>query len=54
MSRVFKCTRERIRQIEEKAMRRMRHHTRMSRFEGFQQQIVASRTYTPVRMENIA
>ena len=54
VSRVFKCTRERIRQIEEKAMRRMRHRTRMSRFDGFQQQAVASRAYTPVRMENIA
>ena len=54
VSRVFKCTRERIRQIEEKAMRRMRHHTRMNRFDGFQQQTFAYQTYSTTHIESIA
>lgn len=54
VSRIFKCTRERIRQIEEKAMRRMRHHTRMTRFAGFQEQSLLYQTYTPVVVEDIA
>jgi hypothetical protein len=54
VSRVFKCTRERIRQIEEKAMRRMRHHTRKDRFQDFQERAFAYQTYSPVRVEEIA
>jgi hypothetical protein len=54
VSRIFKCTRERIRQIEEKAMRRMRHHTRMNRFKGFQEPSFAYQTYSPVGAKEIA
>ncbi len=54
ISRVFKCTRERIRQIEEKAMRRMRHHTRKDRFQDFQEKSLAYQTYSPVSVEEIA
>lgn len=54
VSRVFKCTRERIRQIEEKAMRRMRHHTRKDRFQGFQETPFAYQMYSPVNIQEIA
>jgi hypothetical protein len=54
VSRVFKCTRERIRQIEEKAMRRMRHHTRKERFQGFREESFAYQTYSPVGIQEIA
>lgn len=54
VSRIFKCTRERIRQIEEKAMRRMRHQTRINRFKGFQEYSFAYQAYSPVGMEEIA
>lgn len=54
VSRVFKCTRERIRQIEEKAMRRMRHHTRKDRFQDFQEHSFAYQTYSPVNVQEIA
>lgn len=54
VSRIFKCTRERIRQIEEKAMRRMRHHTRMDRFKVFQERIPDYRDYYPAGLEETA
>jgi hypothetical protein len=54
VSRIFKCTRERIRQIEEKAMRRMRHHTRLERFKLFQESIPDYRDYFPVNFEETA
>jgi hypothetical protein len=54
VSRVFRCTRERIRQIEEKAMRRMRHHTRSNRFRIFQECVPDYRDYFPAKLEEIA
>lgn len=54
VSRVFRCTRERIRQIEEKAMRRMRHHTRLERFKVFQERILDYRDYFQARFEQAA
>ena len=54
VSQVFKCTRERIRQIEEKAMRRMRHHTRKDRFQDFQEKSFPYQTYSPVSVQEIA
>src|SRR5207344_3233355 len=33
--RIFKVTRERIRQIEAKAIRKLQHHTRSNRLRGF-------------------
>ncbi|MBU6180731.1 MAG: sigma-70 family RNA polymerase sigma factor, partial [Verrucomicrobia bacterium] len=35
VSHIFKVTRERIRQIEAKALRKMRHPTRIRQLEGF-------------------
>jgi len=54
VSRIFRCTRERIRQIEEKAMRRMRHHTRLERFKIFQDRRSPDRGYFPLRLEEAA
>jgi hypothetical protein len=54
ISRIFRCTRERIRQIEEKAMRRMRHHTRLDRFKVFQERISDYRDYFPKKLEETA
>jgi len=54
VSRVFRCTRERIRQIEEKAMRRMRHHKRSTRFKVFHESVPDYRDYVPVKLEEIA
>jgi len=54
VSRIFRCTRERIRQIEEKAMRRMRHQTRLDRFKVFQERIPDYRDYYPAGLEEIA
>lgn len=54
VSRIFRCTRERVRQIEEKAMRRMRHHTRLDRFKVFQERIPDYRDYYPAGLEEIA
>ncbi len=51
VSRIFRCTRERIRQIEEKAMRRMRHHTRLDRFKVFHERIPDYRDYFPTKLE---
>ena len=33
--RIFKVTRERIRQIESKALRKLQHHTRSNQLKGF-------------------
>jgi RNA polymerase primary sigma factor len=33
--RIFKVTRERIRQIESKALRKLQHHTRSEHLKGF-------------------
>lgn len=54
VSRIFKCTRERIRQIEEKAMRRMRHRTRLNRFRVFQERIPDYRDYFAQNLKEIA
>ncbi len=35
VGRIYGCTRERIRQIQDHAMRRMRHHTRLKRMQVF-------------------
>jgi hypothetical protein len=54
VSRIFRCTRERIRQIEEKAMRRMRHHTRLNRFRVFQERTPDYRDFFPISLEETA
>jgi hypothetical protein len=54
VSQIFKCTRERIRQIEEKAMRRMRHQTRMTRFYDFQEYSSDSPTYFAFTVAEVA
>jgi hypothetical protein len=45
VSRIYGCTRERIRQIQDRAMQRMRHHTRISRMEVFRERIYDYRDY---------
>jgi hypothetical protein len=54
VSRIFRCTRERIRQIEEKAMRRMRHHKRRNRFKVFQERLTDYRDYFSSDLRDIA
>ena len=54
VSRIFRCTRERIRQIEEKAIRRMRHHTRLNRFKVFYERTPEYQDYFPVKLEEMA
>lgn len=39
VSRIYGCTRERIRQIQEQAMRRLRHVTRSNRLEIFRERV---------------
>ena len=54
IGRIYGCTRERIRQIEEQAMRKMRHHTRSSRLEVFRQRTSDYRDYYISEIEKIA
>jgi RNA polymerase primary sigma factor len=37
--RIFKVTRERIRQIESKALRKLQHHTRSNHLRGFVEEL---------------
>lgn len=45
VSRIYGCTRERIRQIQERAMHRLRHQTRFERLQIFQEHILDYRDY---------
>lgn len=47
VGRIYACTRERIRQIEEKALNRMRHKSRLEKFEAFHERILDYRDYYP-------
>lgn len=47
VGRIYACTRERIRQIEEKALNRMRHKSRLDRFRAFHERILDYRDYYP-------
>ena len=51
VGRIYACTRERIRQIEEKAIKRMRHKSRLDRFEAFHEKILDYRDYHPATVE---
>lgn len=46
VGRIYACTRERIRQIEEKALRRMRHKSRIDRFKIFKEKVLNYNDYT--------
>lgn len=46
VSRIYGCTRERIRQIQEKAMGKLRHATRQSRLQIFQERTSDYRDFT--------
>lgn len=54
VSRIYGCTRERIRQIEEKAIERMRHRTRSSRLAVFRERIYDYRELSSGMLEKIA
>jgi len=54
ISRIYGCTRERIRQIEEKAMRKMRHITRSHRLQVFCERTFDYRDYFISNTEQIA
>jgi len=45
VSRIYGCTRERIRQIQDRAMQRMRHHTRLDRIKIFRERLLDYRDY---------
>jgi hypothetical protein len=45
VGRIYACTRERIRQIEEKALRRMRHKSRLEKFRVFKEKTLDYRDY---------
>jgi hypothetical protein len=47
VGRIYACTRERIRQIEEKALKRMRHKTRIDKFKAFHEKTLDYRDYSP-------
>ena len=46
VGRIYGCTRERIRQIQVRAMERMRHHTRLEKVRVFHEHILDYRDYT--------
>ena len=52
--RIFKVTRERIRQIESKALRKLQHHTRSGHLKGFVESLNANfgQEEVPVAVEN--
>jgi hypothetical protein len=54
VGRIYGCTRERIRQIEEQAMRKMRHHTRSNRLKVFRERTPDYRDYYISEFEKIA
>ncbi len=54
VGRIYACKRERIRQIEEKAMQKMRHHSRSSRLEVFWERISDYRDFYLSETEKIA
>lgn len=45
VGRIYACTRERIRQIEEKALGRMRHKTRLDKIKAFHEKTLDYRDY---------
>ncbi len=45
VSRIYGCTRERIRQIQDRALQRMRHHTRLNKIKIFGEHILDYRDY---------
>lgn len=45
VSRIYGCTRERIRQIQDRALERLRHQTRLNRIKIFQERIPDYRDY---------
>ena len=47
VGRIYACTRERIRQIEEKALNRMRHKSRVEKFRAFHERVLDYRDYYP-------
>lgn len=47
VGRIYSCTRERIRQIEEKALKRMRHKSRLDKFRAFHERTIDYRDYHP-------
>jgi RNA polymerase primary sigma factor len=47
VGRIYSCTRERIRQIEEKALKRMRHKSRLDKFKAFHERTLDYRDYYP-------
>jgi hypothetical protein len=47
VGRIYSCTRERIRQIEEKALNRMRHKSRLDKFKAFHERTIDYRDYHP-------
>lgn len=47
VGRIYSCTRERIRQIEEKALKRMRHKSRLDKFRVFHEKTLDYRDYYP-------
>lgn len=50
VGRIYACTRERIRQIEEKALGRMRHKSRIGKFQAFHEKTLDYRDYYPRAM----
>lgn len=49
VSRIYGCTRERIRQIQDRAMERMRHHTRLDKIKIFREHVLDYRDYVSER-----
>ena len=47
VGRIYGCSRERIRQIEEQAMRKLRHHSRIRHFQALHQRVLDYRDYRP-------
>jgi hypothetical protein len=54
VGRIYGCTRERIRQIEEKAMQKMRHVSRLKRLKIFYERVADHRDYYVSAIEDSA
>ncbi|GAK58503.1 DNA-directed RNA polymerase [Candidatus Vecturithrix granuli] len=54
VSRIYACTRERIRQIQDRALQRMRHHSRLNQIEPFRERIPDYRDYASASIIEMA
>ena len=54
VSRIYACTRERIRQIQDRALERMRHQTRLNLIEPFRERISDYRDYASSSILEVA